>query len=325
MWAAGWGPFAPEKEVSTAPSPTPAQVCLSAERVDQGRVTRVTGIRRTYRISAVPHGHTYDLRGATIVGSPTTSRYPMTLGKYGTGRGTCVLGGRVIGQQSRAHTWHTMKERLDGDGLNIRSPGGVVEGFRVDNVEDGIATVGGDPAGITISNVRMTYIRDDCIENDWIVHVTVRDSLFDGCYTAISQRPDPHPSLQPAPAGETMTLDGVLIRLQPMPYDLARAKRPGNAIGGLASSGFFKWSPWANKLVVKNTILMAERTSVNGPRIMDFPTNAEYENVTLVWLGPGDYQGRLPPSGVTVTTDRRVWDEARASWLARHPSVATSP
>jgi hypothetical protein len=123
-----------------------------------------------------------------------------------------------------------------------------------------------------------------------------------------------------------MTLDGVLLRLQPMPYDLARAKKPGNATGGRASSGFFKWSQWANRLVVRNTILMAERTSVNGPRIMDFPTNAEFENVTLVWLGPGDYPGRLPATGVTVVKDRRVWDEARARWLARHGySTTTSP
>jgi hypothetical protein len=56
---------------------------------------------------------------------------------------------------------------------------------------------------------------------------------------------------------------------------------------------------------------------------MSFPGDGVYENVTLVWLSEGTYPGRLPPSGVTVTRDRRVWDEARARWLARHGYAAS--
>jgi hypothetical protein len=51
---------------------------------------------------------------------------------------------------------------------------------------------------------------------------------------------------------------------------------------------------------------------------MHFPAGATFENVTLVWLGPGRYPGSLPAAGLTVTRDRRVWDRAKADWLARH-------
>jgi hypothetical protein len=327
---AGWrddAPATPKIEVSTASinAGTPAaatgaagQSCLSQERAAQAKVHRVTGAVRTFRVNAVPDGQTYDLRGASVIGYPAVNRYPLMMGKYGPGTGTCVVGGRVAGHQPRHLDWHQMKGRVDGDGLNIKARGGVVTGTRIDNVEDGIATTGIDPGGISISDVYMTYIRDDCIENDWIVNVTVRDSLFDGCYTAISQRPDPEMNPQPAPPDERFTLDGVLMRLQPMPYKRARSRCPANVAGDLGNGGFFKWSPWASHLVVRDSVLLAERASVNCKRVMDFPTNAEYHNVTLIWLGPGDYPGRLPASGVTVTRDRGIWDRARADWLTRH-------
>ena len=41
-------------------------------------------------------------------------------------------------------------------------------------------------------------------------------------------------------------------------------------------------------------------------------------NVTLVWLGPGSYPGALPATGVAVTANVAIWDNARADWLRRH-------
>jgi hypothetical protein len=310
---------------ATAPAPgggsvrAAAPACLSSDRLAHGRITRVTGAQPTYRVASVPDDRTYDLRGATIVGYPGVTHYPFMLGKSGPGKNTCLIGGQVVGQQSRALSWRTVKHTLDGDGVNFRSEGGAIDGVRIDNVEDGIATTGGDPAGLTIRNAYLSYIRDDCIENDWFVSVSVQDTLLDGCFNGVSERPGTfsgNPSRQPA--GETFTLDGVLLRLQPMPYDREWAQCPNNAVDGLGSSGFFKWSGYANRLVVRNTVLMVERNSVNCSRLLDLPGDGIYENVTLVWLGSGSYPGRLPLRGVTVTRDRQVWDSARADWLARH-------
>lgn len=280
--------------------------------------TTVAGTVQTYRLTAVPDNQAYDLRSARVVGFPESSRYPLLFGKNHPGRSTCVVGGRVEGQQSRDLTWQTMKRVFDGDGLSIKSQGGVVDGIRIDNVQDGIGTIGGDPGGITIRNVYMTYIRDDCLENDAIVRVTLSDSLLDGCYSAISERPGAGTTPPLPPPTETITLDGVLIRLQPMPFNRERATCPRNAADSLGHSGFFKWSRYANRLVVKDTVLLAERNSVNCGSSLNLPRSGAYENVTLVWLGPGDYPGRLPASGVTVTRNRGVWDSARAEWLTRH-------
>lgn len=306
------GPAGRDGNVAAA---APARACLSRDRT---QVTRVDGTLPTYRIESVADDRTYDLRRATIVGYPSVNRYALLFGKQGPGDATCVLGGKIVGQQSRSFSWHTMKQRLDGDGLNFRSQGGIVDGIRIDNIEDGIGTTGGDPSGVTIRNVLLTYIRDDCIENDAIVGLRIQDSLLDGCFNGVSERPGRNGSPPSPSPGEALTLDGVLMRLRPMPYDQTRALCPQNAADGLGSSGFFKWSRYANRLVVRDTVLLAERGSVNCGASMSFPGDGVYENVTLVWLGQGSYPGRLPPSGVTVTTDRRIWDQARARWLARH-------
>jgi hypothetical protein len=305
-------PTGPAGRSGTASTAASAAACLSR---GGARVTRVGGTLHTYRVQSVPDQRTYDLRRATIVGYPAARHYPVLFGKYGPGDATCVVGGEIRGRQSRALSWHTMKQQLDGDGLNFRSQGGIVDGIRIDNVEDGIATTGGDPVGVTIRNAYLSYIRDDCIENDAIVNLTVHDSLLDGCFNGVSERRGGSPP--PPPPGEALTLDGVLIRLRPMPYDRTRAQCQGNAADGLGSSGFFKWSGHAHRPVVRHTVLLAERGSVNCGASMRLP-HGLYEDVTLVWLGRGDYPGGPVPRGVTVTRDRRVWDEARESWLARH-------
>jgi hypothetical protein len=322
------GPKPPEVITPTSTlGPTPEEVatdalagaCLSTFREESSLITKLAGeiagagsTVNTLRLQRVAGGKTYDLRGVTIAGYPTVHHYPLLLGKGSPGRATCVIGGTVVGQQSRSLTWQVMKRKLDGDGLNFKSYGGIVDGIRIDNVEDGIATVGADPGGIAIRNAYMTYIRDDCIENDGVVGLVVQDSLLDGCYMGLSERPSGQP--KPSPADERTLLSRVLMRIQPMPYDKTEATCGRD---GMGNGGFFKWSKWANRLVVRNTILLAERVAARCRTPMHFPEGT-YENVTLVWLGPGDYPGRLPDSGVTVTRDRSVWAEARADWLSRH-------
>jgi hypothetical protein len=292
-----------------------AETCLGATRRRARKIARVAGAVRTYRLNAVPDSKTYDLRDARIVGYPNVNKYPLALGKRDPGTGTCVVGGTVVGTQSRSLTWQVMKGSLDGDGLNFKSHGGIVDGIRIDNVEDGIGTIGGDPQGVMIRDVHMTYIRDDCIENDSVVGLVFKDSLLDGCFFGLSERPGRGGTPRAGPDNEQTLLEGVLIRLQPMPYDRREARC---AADGLGTGGFFKWSAYANKLVVRNSVLFAERLAARCGGAMHFPGNATFENVTLVWLGPGDYPGNLPASGVTVTRDRGVWDQAKADWLARH-------
>jgi hypothetical protein len=267
-------------------------------------------------VAAPPDDTTYDLRGLRSTAYPGKTLYPLSFGDVRHGRPTgtvaqhlCVVGGTVVGQQPRSLTWQQVKHTYDGDGLRVQAGGWyVVDGLRVDNVEDGISPFGD---GFVGRGLYFTYIRDDCIENDAISGGVVTDSLFDGCSMGLSERPSKGFQPTPPPAGETFTLDGVLLRLQPMPRDDA------TDADGLGNGQLFKWSRWANRLVLRNTTFLVERVSANGAKAMKFPEGTVAQNVTLVWTGPGDYPAPVP-QGVQVTKDRAVWDAARSEWLARH-------
>jgi len=288
-------------------------------------VVRLSGTYRTEaRYTSPANGTTFDARRAGFLAYPYQSLYPFSIGTKTAPSRICVAGGLVLGQQRRNLTWDEMKKNYDGGGLLISSHGQyVVDGLRVDNLEDGVRPRGTegrypkDGDGFVMRNLYFTYIRDDCVENDDIAGGIIADSLFDGCYTGISERP-PHGSPQlahPAPAGETLLLDHVLLRLQAMPgprvpHDLTSDRKD------LGHGQLFKWSSVGNSLVVRHSVFLIEKAP-NSSDYFPFPSGTVTQDVLLVWLGPGAFHWRLP-AGTTVTTDRSVWDDARTVWLARH-------
>jgi hypothetical protein len=304
---------APPPAAAEAPRPAApsASQCLA-----RSRTLRVSGAHTDqYKVSPPASDSTYDLRGLVATGFPARTLYPLTFGdaRHGESIGApserlCVIGGRVVGQQPRSLTWQQVKHQYDGDGLRVVAGDWyVVDGLRVDNLEDGISPFGD---GFVGRNLYFTYIRDDCIENDAISGGYVTDSLFDGCSMGLSERPSGGFDPTPPPPGESFTMDHVLLHLRPMPRDENTADHLGNG-------QLFKWSKWSNRLVLRDSIFWVERVSMNGAAAMGFPEGTVAHNVTLVWTGPGDYPAAVPP-GVRVTKDRTVWDKARGSWLARH-------
>ena len=151
------------------------------------------------------------------------------------------------------------------------------------------------------------------MENDHVQPGLIDDSLFDGCYVAISERP----SLDIIASGydgrgSLLTIQNSLIRLEPMP----------GPRGGLATDSgngqFFKWSDLATALELDGNVFMAEQVSQEGPATMDVPGSLiACANNLMVWLGAGPYPAPLPPC-FTVTTDRSVRDTAVAAWKTRH-------
>jgi hypothetical protein len=285
------------------------------------KIVRLTGTYSSnYRSKSPAAGTTFDARGAKFTAYPAGSTYPFSVGKYSAPRRLCVIGGLVVGSQSRGLTWDQMKNAYHGAGLRI---GGnnwyVVDGLRVDNVEDGISPRGTedrypkDGDGFVLRNIYMTYIRDDCVENDDIAGGLIEDSLFDGCYTGISERPaSGSPQLaHRAPAAEQLVMNRVLMRMQaqPGPHGTNNPKLLGHGKP-------FKWSDVANKVVIKDSIILLERQP-NGGSWTPFPDGTRAERVTIVWRGAGPFKWKVP-AGVKVTTDKSVWDRARAKWLSRH-------
>ena len=165
----------------------------------------------------------------------------------------------------------------------------------------------------TIRGAWLSYIRDDCVENDHVQPGLIDDSLFDGCYVAISERPSPAIAASGFDGhNDLMTIQNSLLRLGRMP-----GPRGGLATD-LGNGQFFKWSSLATKLELDNNVFMAEQVGQSGTDTMGVPASLiSCSNNDMVWLGGGPYPAPLPPC-FTVTNDRGVWDDAVAAWKLQH-------
>ncbi len=263
---------------------------------------------RRFEDAALAPGSVLDARGATFLASPD-NLYPIELAG---GDDACFAGGIVQGRYDRTLSWQAMHD-LNNAAVRFENGQVTIDGLRADNVEDGIRPVGGP---FTIRQVWLTYIRDDCVENDHVQGGLVEDSLLDGCYTGISARPSPAIEDSGADGRErVLMVRDTLIRLQPMPGPRDAAP------GALGHGRFFKWDRLAPTLALIDNVLLAEQVGHNGPGTMGIPDRlVECRNNVMVWLGPGPYPAPLPAC-FTVTRDRRVWDDAVARWKLRHPHV----
>ncbi len=226
----------------------------------------------------------------------------------------------VIGLQSRDLPWRVVKSMWDGDALHIKGCTGSanISDVYFENVEDGL----GPEAGLdswTLKNAYMRFIRDDAIENDDLIPGHIENCLIDGCFVFLSQRPG-----EPLDRTPLTTVVDCLVHLQAQPHDGTphrtwrdRSIKIGEDGIGRAPGPLFKWDRDVGTVLVRDSIFKIDALSVNGADDMDFPPG-RYENVTLIWLGEGDYPRPLP-EGVTLTRDTEPWHAARARWIKDLP------
>lgn len=251
-----------------------------------------------------------DARAGTFAAGPD-NHYPLNLGG---GPGVCLAGGVVQGSYDRALDWATMHD-MNNAAVRSEGAGFTFDGLRADDVTDGIRPVGGP---FTIRQAWLSYVRDDCLENDHVRGGLVIDSLFDGCYVAVSERPSPviaHEHIDGR--HDVLAIHRSLIRLAAMP-----GPRDG-APGDTGHGQFFKWDTRATALALHDDVFLAEQIGQSGADTMGIPDAlVSCANNVMVWLGGGPYPAPLPPC-FTVTTDRGVWDAAVADWNAKHPAVGS--
>jgi hypothetical protein len=216
----------------------------------------------------------------------------------------CVSGGTFIGTWPRDTSW----EHMHGTGaIVLDGPRATVEDVTVRGYGDSIRMM--ENAGhFVVRRVHLSFSRDDCIENDWLLTGTVTGSLLDGCYNAFSAR-----SYEDVPDGDdhVWTIRSSLVRLEPMP----RTYHDEEPIPGTA--GFFKWDEHGPRLVLEDNVFRADQAA--GPVGLGIPKDKlkSCSGNTMVWLGKGRYPGHLP-SCFKLTRDKAVWDRAVADWHEAH-------
>lgn len=244
---------------------------------------------------------------------PDLTTYPINLD--GDASRLCWIGGTVLGSIPADMTWEGAHDLNQPCLKIVATLWMTVDGLRCDDTGDGLrpreVSTGAQNVSMLIHDTYFTRIRDDCLENDGIIGGVLRDNLWDGCNTGISERPSDNQGTFPQPASETLTLDHMLIGLRISSHE-----------AGQGENALFKWSDSANRLVIRCSIFKVDEVSLNGIDTMAIPGTLDDRAcpdapTTLVWLGGGPYPGRLPP-GIRVTSRIEVWNEAVDAWLCEH-------
>lgn len=297
MSMAGLGSFAPGAGAVGPCSPTPTTVL-------SGPQTEFT--------STLPANSRVDATAATWTG---TTSYPVY---FNAGDDACWSGGSVSGTFGVGTTWNTFHSNT---GIGFGGARFTLDHPRVFNYGDGISLRAGS-SDFLVKDAYLSYIHDDCVQNDDLFTGTIDNSFLDGCYVAFSARRtdgttfDGHLN--------TWTVTNSLVRMQAMPTVYS-----GSAAG---HGGFFKWdnaTPVSPKLTITNSVLRADQGTNHGS--LDLPAGypVTCSGNTIVWLGVGSFPGaaswntRCP--GTVITTDRSVWDTAARAWDVAHPGVITGP
>lgn len=330
--------------IAPPPGSDPSFSCLS----QSGPLQIVTGHHASGKFEpSVAANKKFDARSASFEIPSDISWGKIMLRGSDTSTHMCWAGGYVTASLSWHGLdipWEQSKSGFDQSGTfrNTSSAESFHDhmtwtGMHVYNVHDGIRT-SNSFNNWTVQHSWFDYIRDDCIENDHIYSGTIFDTLFDGCYVGISTRP----SSIFSSAGQTVTIDKILLRMEPMPYPYKWDTKndpvlyvPGYNIPGTNNPipfGFgnvFKMEAGnePNFRITNSTFLLEYNSQQDI-----FPPKSKVtacSNNTLIWLGPvSETPNHLLtdfPGCFTIITNstqgKTLWKTRVADWHARHPNV----
>ncbi|MGZ6898163.1 MAG: hypothetical protein ACXVJZ_12095 [Acidimicrobiia bacterium] len=294
----------PAPEPVPVPSPTPvASECL-ARPVDEV----LAGEQSDRATPTLDTATTIDARTARWT---QVDAWPVSI----TGSGpVCWVGGTIVGTYDAATPWDVFHST---GAFNIANPDSVVEGVRIHDYGDGIRIRDGGRS-FRVRGAHLTYLHDDCLEDDKLHAGVITDSLFDGCYVGISTRPTASDTVSDGHRN-ALVLDGSLLRLQPMPT-VYKGPAPGHG-------GFFKWDTDAHRsphLVLRNDVFRADQLPNHGSLGLPDGYDVECSGNTIVWLGSGSFpeaaSWRAACPDTRIVTDRAVWDAAVSAWNRGHGS-----
>ena len=266
-------------------------------------VVTVSGKQGTEQLKErrLPSRTTIDARTASWTGEVN---YPILVDG---GRGACVVGATAKGTWPEETSWKTMHDVAT---MRLSNAASIVEDVRFHNYGDGIRLVDG-AQDFLVRRAYLSYMRDDCIENDFANSGIIQDSLLDGCYNAFSSRQYDGMDRNRDGSGDVWLIRDSLVRLQPMKSVYKeRGRVPGHA-------GFFKWDAEGPQLQLVDNVFRADQDANTVGLDIPLDKLRTCSGNIMVWLGEGPYPGTLPPC-FTLTRDVSVWDAAVARWKAAH-------
>lgn len=292
------------------PPPPPGTTCLS----QTGPSITVSGVLTTWGNTSMAATTKVDATAALFAGGANT---PV---RIGGGSGICFFAGVIHGALPPSTTWSRMHDTY---AMVINTASSLkLENVRIFDYGDGPTLDAQADATWTIRGMYLKYMRDDCIENDFLNSGTIEDSFLDGCYDGVSSRD--YSGAQDG-SNNVVVVRNSLIRLQAMDQAYGGAVPNHNA--------FWKWSPSIGpKVALYNTVFRADQRSQEGNgagMYMGPPPGklADCENNVMVWLGSGSFPETLPTTFngkpcfrlLTGAEGLQYWNDAAAQWKANHP------
>jgi hypothetical protein len=282
----------------------------------------------TYKASGLDAGSTIIAEGASWIEDNTTTdgdgSNPWPFRIYNS-VDAYAYGGTIIGEIDQTAEWRTVYSWSNSAGIHLEeAPGVHIQDWRITNTWDAI-NISWNCDNFIVEDVWVTNARDDAIQNDKLSSGVIRDSLFDGVFAGLSI--DPSSSSPVDGSHETVTLDGVLMRLTPFVYE-----------GMYTHASFVKTDSATPNTVTPNLRF------INNVIAIEDVNHRSYRSVSDAWEKqtadstgnyylnlsdtplPADYP--MPPAGWTVLQGqaaRDYWNEARSTWIANHQGTDGTP
>ena len=189
------------------------------------------------------------------------------------------------------------------------------DSVRIDGAWDGIRFQPREPDAKTtfvLENSWLSNVRDDCIENDALHDMIIRDSLLDGCFSGISLDPGRTGSPVPNRADtHTVVIEDVLLRLQDYPFR-----------GEVQPGYFLKVHAASPSIEIRDSIFAFDRVGYVDRRWSRAMSKVKScSNNYLLWLSDTPMPASFPriPACFTVLTGaqaRDKWEQSRDAWIA---------
>ena len=276
----------------------------------------------------LPAGATIDARNASFIvansrnGDPSATmgcdegtlpvnRYPVVIRDC---PGVRFIGGRFNGEVPQTSDWEDTY--CNSAALLVRgeSADATIEGVRVRRCWDAIRFTEG-ATGFRLKGCWLSEIRDDAVENDYLLSGTIQDCLFDGCFSGISVDPAKN---ERDGTKETVHIDGTLIHMHAY---LAK--------GEITHQAPVKATDRSPRLRITGSVFALAAANMRGFHRLErtWRLAIECRDNMLLWLPdePIPSAFPMPPSGFSVLKGidaRRYWDKAHSQWIAAHSDVA---